>query len=255
MQEETYNHRSLQWGGIMTATSTEGFLPVLSAGRHRSAKRGACFMEYASYLAGERWSDRPACTHPALASLARLVNDLTSDGARSALSTYIPSVVGLNGDDPRVPVILSVLAASSALPVASSMRQSALATGLIRCEQLLDQWDGPEIERARMRIRAAFLLAPGTEDWAKDFIEQLSPRGARVLAVNDEAVLRTAAIGIADACVEDTDARLARLLKEAIDECIVILEPGPTPPVPNDSENRSAVPVGSAAEEHVPALV
>jgi hypothetical protein len=209
----------------MTATSTEGFLPVLSAGRHRSAKRGACFMEYASYLAGERWSDRPGCTHPALASLARLINDLTSDDARSALSAHIPSVVGLNGDDPRVAVILSVLAASSALPIASSIRQCALATGLIRCEQLLDAWDGPEIERARMRIRAAFLLAPGTEAWGKDFIDQLTPRGARVLAVNDEALLRTAAIGIADACVEDADDRLARLLEQAIAECVAILEP------------------------------
>jgi hypothetical protein len=220
----------------MNATSTEGFLPILSAGRHRSARRGACFMEYASYLAGERWSDRPGCTHPSLASLARLVNDLTSDDARSALSTHIPSVVGLNGDDPRVPVLLSILAASSALPIASATRQGALATGLIRCEQLLEQWDGPEVERARLRIRAAFLLAPGTEAWAQDFIHQVSPRGAQILTVNDEALLRTAAIGIADACVEDTDDRLARLLEQSIDECVAIFEP-------------------VHAEERIPALV
>jgi hypothetical protein len=224
----------------MNATSTEGFLPVLSAGRHRSARRGACFMEYASYLAGERWSDRPGCTHPSLASLARLVNDLTSDHARSALGTHIPSVVGLNGDDPRVPVLLSVLAASSALPIASAMRQGALATGLIRCEQLLEQWDGPEVDRARMRIRAAFLLAPGTEAWAQDFIDQVSPRGSRILTVNDEALLRTAAIGIADACVEDADDRLARLLGQAIDECVAILEPAE---------------VQAELEERIPALV
>ena len=225
----------------MTASPTEGFLPVLSAGRHRSAKRGACFMEYASYLAGERWSDRPACTHPSLASLARLVNDLTSDGARGSLSRLIPSVVGLTGDDPRVPVLLAVLGASSALPIASTMRQGALATGLIRCEQLLDQWDGPEVERARMRIRAAFLMAPGTEEWAQDFIDQVSPRGARVLVVNDEALLRTAAIGIADACVQDADERLGKLLEQAIDECVALLEPAPLQTAP--------------IEERVPALV
>jgi hypothetical protein len=57
-----------------------------------------------------------------------------------------------------------------------------------------------------------------------------------VLAINDEAVLRTAAIGVADACIEDADDRLARLLKEAIDECIAILAP-------------------VAAEERIPALV
>ena len=209
---------------LMTASSTESFLPVLSAGRHRNAKRGACFMEYASYLAGERWSDRPECTHPSLAALARLVNDLTSDDARGRLSRLIPSVVGLNGDDPRIPVLLSVLAATSALPIASSMRQSALATGLIRCEQLLDEWDGPEVDRARARIRTAFDLTPGSKAWAQDFIDQLSPRGSRVLVVNDEALLRTATIGIADACVLDADQRLAHLLEHAIAECASIFD-------------------------------
>ena len=220
----------------MFASSTESFLPILSAGRHRNAKRGACFMEYASYLAGERWSDSPACTHPSLASLARLVNDLTSDDARGRLTTLIASVVGLRGDDPRVPVLLSVLAASNALPVASSMRQGALATGLLRCEQMLVRWEGAEVERARMRIRAAFLLAPGTEAWAHDFIDHVSPRGSHILSVNNEAMLRTSAIGIADACVLDADARLANLLEQAIDECVAVLTP-------------------ATVEERVPALV
>ena len=48
-------------------------------GSHRSPRRGACFMEFASYLAGERWSDHPACTDPVLASLARGVNDNLTD--------------------------------------------------------------------------------------------------------------------------------------------------------------------------------
>ena len=87
-----------------------------------------------------------------------------------------------------------------------------------------------------MRIRAAFLMAPGTEEWARDFIDQVSPRGARVLVVNDEALLRTAAIGIADACVMDADERLGKLLEQAIDECVEILQPSPI-------------------EERVPALV
>ena len=34
-------------------------------------------MEMASYLAGERWSDHPKCTHPLVASVARMVNDNT----------------------------------------------------------------------------------------------------------------------------------------------------------------------------------
>ena len=47
-------------------------VPVLGRGKRSSPRRGACFMEFASYLAGERWSDRPRCTHPLLAQLARL---------------------------------------------------------------------------------------------------------------------------------------------------------------------------------------
>ena len=57
-------------------------LPVLSRGKHRSPRTGACFMEFASLLAGERWSDHPVCTHPLLGAVARHVNDFTSDAGR-----------------------------------------------------------------------------------------------------------------------------------------------------------------------------
>ena len=65
-----------------TTNTAPDLLPVLSRGRHRNATKGACFMELASFLAGERWSDHPSCTHPLLAELARSVNDYTTDAAR-----------------------------------------------------------------------------------------------------------------------------------------------------------------------------
>jgi hypothetical protein len=34
-------------------------LPILSRGRHRNPRKGACFMEMASVLAGEKWTDHP----------------------------------------------------------------------------------------------------------------------------------------------------------------------------------------------------
>src|SRR4051794_4830942 len=37
-------------------------LPVLRRGRHRNPRRGACFMEFTSGLAGGPWSDAPGCT-------------------------------------------------------------------------------------------------------------------------------------------------------------------------------------------------
>ncbi|MEJ7744096.1 MAG: hypothetical protein WKF73_17085 [Nocardioidaceae bacterium] len=53
-------------------TGLPDVVPVLSRGKHRNPRKGACFMEFASFLAGERWSDHPRCTHPcSLTSRAR----------------------------------------------------------------------------------------------------------------------------------------------------------------------------------------
>ena len=84
----------------MTSSFSPGIMPVLSRGKHRNPRRGACFMEFASFLAGERWSDHPACTHPSLAALARLVNDWTSDTNRPRLAHLVPSVIGLTSPVP-----------------------------------------------------------------------------------------------------------------------------------------------------------
>ena len=98
-------------------------VPVLSPGRHRNPRRGACFMEMASYLAGEPWSDHPACTHPLLADLARRVNDLSSDAGRRALAPLIPSVIGRLGDGPEVDARIARRCATTALPVVAAERQ------------------------------------------------------------------------------------------------------------------------------------
>ena len=102
-------------------------LPMLSRGKHRSPRKGACFMEFASLLAGERWSDHPACTHPLLAAVARHVNDHTSDAGRARLVGLIPSVIGLTGDDPRIDARIALRSATTALPVVAAERQRVMA--------------------------------------------------------------------------------------------------------------------------------
>src|SRR5262245_32928804 len=69
------------WGRLMYGRSARvpDLVPALTRGKHRNPRKGACFMELASYLAGERWSDHPRRPHPLLRYLARLVNDPTSD--------------------------------------------------------------------------------------------------------------------------------------------------------------------------------
>ena len=117
-------------------------VPQLSRGKHRSPRKGACFMELASFLAGERWSDRPSCTHPLLAALARLVNDHTTDDGRDALGPLVPSVIGLTSDDPRVDVRIALRAAVTALPVAAAERQRVLAVSILAAQRALVDLDG-----------------------------------------------------------------------------------------------------------------
>ena len=98
-------------------------VPILSRGRHRSPRQGACFMELASYLAGERWSAYPACTHPLLAALARDVNDHTGDAGLARIAELVPSVIGLTGDDLHLDARIALVCARMALPVAAASRQ------------------------------------------------------------------------------------------------------------------------------------
>lgn len=194
------------------------WMPVLSRGRHRSAKQGACFMEYASVLAGERWSDHPACTHPAVASLARLVNDCMDDAYRSDLAPLVASVVGLAGRGALTTVLVSVHAASAALPVASEVRQRALSAGILRCLELVDDVDDPQVLRIAADARHALETTPVAAAWAQEFLRDGGRFPMKALDRMCEAILRTSVVGIAEACVTDPDSRLYDLLVGAITE-------------------------------------
>jgi len=195
------------------------FLPVLSVGRHRSPKRGACFMEYASHLSGERWSDHPSCTHPAIAALARAVNDCTSDDARGRLVPLIPSVIGLHGPDDRVRLIVGVRASAAALPIASESRQRAISVGLAHCESLLETQTGPMADHLRGVIRNAFVQAPAAEKWARAFLASVGTSKTRLDSWTVDKMVALSIIGMAEACVSDADDRLFRLLSATIDDC------------------------------------
>lgn len=185
-------------------------------------------MEYASYLAGERWSDHPACTHPSLAFLARMVNDCTTDGARSRLGRLIPSVIGLIGDDPRTPVLVALRAATAALPVACEERQRALATGILCCEQVLARAERMADDHVDRCIKKAFDQAPHAERWAREFVKSYpAQRTQRSIARITESLISIAVLGIAQACVSNPDERLRDVLETAIDDCTRLLRPAP----------------------------
>jgi hypothetical protein len=194
-------------------------MPVLSRGKHRSPKKGACFMELASYLAGESWSDHPSCTHPLLASMARDVNDHVGDAARGRLAPLIPEVIGLNGDDPRVDAWIAREAALAALPVAAAERQGVAAVGLLRCERVLNHLEGRSKHHLDPRSEACLDSVPHARDWARGFTALGWGNSGSFARRSAPAIVHSAVSGIAAAAAPHTDDVLVTLLERTIVLC------------------------------------
>jgi hypothetical protein len=194
-------------------------LPILSPGKHRTPRAGACFMELASLLAGERWSDHPTCTHPLLAALARHVNDHTSDAGRQRLAALVPSVIGLTGDDLHIDARIAMRSATMALPVVAAGRQRVMAVSVLTCDRVLAELDGRTAEPLQEQSRLALAEVPHAAAWAHRFTSRVQPshKGFRRQAA--PIIVQDAVEGIAQACVPDPDGMLRDLLVQAIGEC------------------------------------
>lgn len=198
-------------------------MPVLSRGKHRNPRRGACFMEMASFLAGERWSDHPACTHPLLAELARRINDSLSDRHRSSLIPLIPSVIGLNSDDVHVDAAIALRSAWTALPIASASRQNVLATAVIGCELILAELDGRDRDSMSTQSRQVLEQVPEAAAWARSFSRRSRVPLRIFRAQTAPRIVGIAVEGIASACAPDVEQRLVDLLAASIADCQMLI--------------------------------
>lgn len=227
----------------MKDSQMPGLVPVLSRGRHRSPRSGACFMEFASYLAGERWSDHPSCTHPALAHLARGVNDLIGNDARAGLTVLIPSVIGLNAPGERIAYVVAVRAGTAALPIASETRQRSIAVGLQHCLRVMRETDEELAGDLGPTILDALALAPAADAWARRFRAAVGHQAASDMAAVTGALTSVSVVGIAEACVPHTDELLVGVLSETIEHCARIshqLEEVDAPPVSRTADRAFA---------------
>jgi hypothetical protein len=221
-------------------------IPELSRGKHRSPRKGACFMEMASYLAGEPWSDHPACTHPLLGALARLVNDHTTDAGRRDLIELVPSVIGLTSTDPRVDVRIALRAATMALPVVSEERQRILAVAVLAAERVLSDLDGRPATELGERSRRALAQAPDAARWAETFNRDMRTTTKGFHRHGAPNTVRHAVVGIAHACIPDPDAMLRDLLVGAIGDCARSRQPE-RPRRPQAGPDRIPVPATRTA--------
>jgi hypothetical protein len=71
---------------------------TLSKGGHRPEDGAGCLLEAVAYVAGEPWSDRPACASPVLITYGQRLNDVLPDDLRQQLVPFIPRIVGTAGD-------------------------------------------------------------------------------------------------------------------------------------------------------------
>jgi len=203
-------------------------LPILSPGKHRNPRTGACFMELASLLAGERWSDHPACTHPLLAAVARHVNDHTSDAGRQRLAELIPSVIGLTGQDLHIDARIALRSATMALPVVAAGRQRVMAVSVLTCERILAGLDGRAAGSLEEQSRLALAEVWQAAEWAYQFTSGVRPSGKGFRRQAAPTIVRDAVEGIAQACVPDPDGMLRGLLVQAIDVCAAWVGRDPT---------------------------
>jgi hypothetical protein len=192
-------------------------LPVLSRGKHRRPKQGACFMEMASVMAGEKWSDHPGCTHPALAEVARLVNDNSTDQHRSELAVLVPSVVGLSSPDEelRWTVGITSAVASYAVTRVPQPSQRALAAGLITMQRAVAA-RGLQGLPGTEGVAAALADVPDEARFARRLSDgrAVSDRVLRTQVA--PAVARSAVKGLVTGHQPDPDHALRTLLEKAI---------------------------------------
>ncbi len=228
---------------MSSSSSTPDLLPVLSRGKHRNPRRGACFMELASFLAGERWSDHPACTHPLLAEVARNVNDRTSDADRPLLARLIPSVVGLTTDDVRADARIALHCALVALPVAPQSRQRSLAVAVQACLRQAEARD--DADAGGLRARAEHLLTevPDAARWAAVFaaragLDEDTSR-QRFRRHSGPGIVNLATRAISEAAVPSQDRLLRAVLEGAIEVCEA-LRPAAAPSPVDAQRQREA---------------
>jgi hypothetical protein len=190
-------------------------------------------MELASFLAGERWSDHPSCTHPLLAEVARNVNDRTSDADRPLLAPLIPSVVGLTVEDERADARIALHCALVALPVAPQGRQRSLAVGVQACLRQAEARGDADAGGLRERAEALLADVPDAARWAAVFtaragMDERDASSSRFRRHSGPGIVNLATRAISEAAVPSQDRLLRTVLEGAIDVCRA-LQPAAAP--------------------------
>ena len=133
----------------------------------------------------------------------------------------------------RSGLVVALRAALMALPVASMERQRALAVGIIATRDALAEL-GINRPRAAADAEEALAEVPDAAAWARAHLADWRARPNDLARHGCGAIVRTAALGIAQACMDDPDTLLVAMLRSAIEDAEAFLirmpeEPSPVP--------------------------
>jgi hypothetical protein len=150
---------------VPTPHSPQHRTPYLTAATHLTPDDGACLMEAVSAAAGLPWTDRPSCTHPLLAHLARLVNDAMSDQGRQQLVDLVPTLAVATPEDPARTAEASARMAVACTEDALRIRPTPLLAHLHHVASTRLRAEGTSAARRRVQLSAVrrriFLHGPG----------------------------------------------------------------------------------------------
>jgi len=154
--------------GTMTTTFDLDAL-VLAEGAHDNPDDGMCVMEAVAYIAGEPFSDHPACASTVVGAFLRAWNDALPDSDRQQLKRYISRLVGSKGtadqEDERAWMALDWLVRSYTpvwLRVAGLHDQAGRMEGLPEFKAGMDVPSvRPVIDAVRKDARDAAVAAAG----------------------------------------------------------------------------------------------
>ncbi len=180
-------------------TRLPGGMPTLGPRRHTDPHQGACVMEYTALLAGERFSDHPRCTHPALAALARQVNDRLSKSARPELVTRAPALAMIGPHTPGVAAAVSIAACEFAARDVLSPWDSRRLRARVARLQARDRPARRSSGRRRDTVTAYFLINAGLNPTRA--ISAGPDRDRVLLGALDDAL--TALSGVPGGAIED----------------------------------------------------
>jgi hypothetical protein len=135
----------------------------LGKGAHGSFQEGACLLEAASFIAGEPWSDHPACVSPVLGAYGRSLNDSLPHDRRQELKDYVPQLIGTaedGQDEARSYLALDWLIRTytpAFLDLAGLTREAQELRSLRRIVDLVAaQTAGPVVRNAQKKSDAAW---------------------------------------------------------------------------------------------------